>query len=355
MQAELSVIIDPRPEASLDLDMLADAFEEAGFDPDMLGENLTFEDLVSKLVGSFYDAAAKQPALQGQITIGLLRGIAEATAAMVTESRRQTQQLANIASGIQQPHPLIEQAKQAEAAYLNMLRRDCNRLPLAEDDRSQTAQAQHRAQLSNVYVDLATQRSPSIDSIPARSTHGGEYPWNGDFDSALANTEESSLEQTTPVHMYQDGKSAEGVWDLVGNVWEWSNDDYNTWGKAARGGGYYNDSYIYVVGHTTGALPGQNAIGNWDAYLRKYDTNGAKYNKRGIPIWTVQLGFLWNDDQAQGLALDDAAIYITGTTESVPNQDPLTQGPADAFLAKFTRDSAYYRPPWAMITAPVAP
>lgn len=76
----------------------------------------------------------------------------------------------------------------------------------------------------------------------ARNTHGGEYPWNGDFDSALANTEESSLEQTTPVHMYRDGKSAEGVWDLVGNVWEWSNDDYNNWGKAARGGGYYNDA-----------------------------------------------------------------------------------------------------------------
>ena len=28
------------------------------------------------------------------------------------------------------------------------------------------------------------------------------YPWGDDFDPALANTKESDLEQTTPVHMY---------------------------------------------------------------------------------------------------------------------------------------------------------
>ena len=55
----------------------------------------------------------------------------------------------------------------------------------------------------------------------ARSTHGGEYPWNGDFELALANTKENKLEQTTPVHMYRDGKSPEDVWDLAGNAWEW--------------------------------------------------------------------------------------------------------------------------------------
>jgi formylglycine-generating enzyme required for sulfatase activity len=47
------------------------------------------------------------------------------------------------------------------------------------------------------------------------------YPWGPDFDAALANTEESELGQTTPVHMYPGGKSSEGVWDLAGNVWEW--------------------------------------------------------------------------------------------------------------------------------------
>jgi hypothetical protein len=57
--------------------------------------------------------------------------------------------------------------------------------------------------------------------LQSRGEKRDGYPWGGDFDSALANTEESKLEQTTPVHMYPDGKSSEGVWDLAGNVWEW--------------------------------------------------------------------------------------------------------------------------------------
>jgi hypothetical protein len=44
-----------------------------------------------------------------------------------------------------------------------MLRRDCNQLPLAEDDRNQGSQQQRRAQLANVYVDLATQNPPSVE------------------------------------------------------------------------------------------------------------------------------------------------------------------------------------------------
>ncbi|MBI1299718.1 SUMF1/EgtB/PvdO family nonheme iron enzyme [bacterium] len=76
----------------------------------------------------------------------------------------------------------------------------------------------------------------------ARSTHGSEYPWNGDFDLALANTKESNLGQTTPVHMYQNGKSPEDVWDLAGNVWEWSNDrDTDRW-PWLKGSSWYNDA-----------------------------------------------------------------------------------------------------------------
>jgi hypothetical protein len=63
------------------------------------------------------------------------------------------------------PDPAAEQAAQAEAAYLHMLRRDCNQLPLAEDDRSQTGQNQRRAQLANVYVDLQTTESPALTQI----------------------------------------------------------------------------------------------------------------------------------------------------------------------------------------------
>ena len=74
---ELSLVVDPRPGAELDLTLLAAEFEAAGFEPDLLGEDLTFEQVVGRLVQAFYDAASKQPELQGQLEIGLLRGIAE--------------------------------------------------------------------------------------------------------------------------------------------------------------------------------------------------------------------------------------------------------------------------------------
>ncbi len=51
------------------------------------------------------------------------------------------------------------------------------------------------------------------------------YPWGERFDAANANTEESNLNQTTPVHMYPAGASPTGVWDLAGNVWEWTSTD----------------------------------------------------------------------------------------------------------------------------------
>ncbi|MCB0159256.1 MAG: SUMF1/EgtB/PvdO family nonheme iron enzyme [Caldilineaceae bacterium] len=75
----------------------------------------------------------------------------------------------------------------------------------------------------------------------ARSNHGKEYPWGSDaFDPARANTEESKLERTTPVHMYPDGATSDGVWDLAGNVWEWTQDIDTDGLPWMRGGSWWN-------------------------------------------------------------------------------------------------------------------
>ena len=81
----------------------------------------------------------------------------------------------------------------------------------------------------------------------AAGTGKRTYPWGDTFAEWRCNTKESALDQTTPVHMYPDGRTPEGVWDLAGNVWEWSNDDYERWGKALRGGAYWSDAKEVAV------------------------------------------------------------------------------------------------------------
>jgi hypothetical protein len=67
-----------------------------------------------------------------------------------------------------------------------------------------------------------------------------DYPWRGPFDPARANTKESNLGQTTPVHMYPAGATPEGVCDLIGNVWEWTGGSYEAYRLV--GGSYWNEA-----------------------------------------------------------------------------------------------------------------
>jgi len=56
----------------------------------------------------------------------------------------------------------------------------------------------------------------------ARMKRGWVYPWGNRWESDRANTNESHLLSTTPVGVYPDGKTPEGVYDQSGNVWEWT-------------------------------------------------------------------------------------------------------------------------------------
>lgn len=51
---------------------------------------------------------------------------------------------------------------------------------------------------------------------------GERYPWGAEWDESRANTSESGISGTTPVGMYPSGQSPAGVWDMGGNVWEWT-------------------------------------------------------------------------------------------------------------------------------------
>ncbi|MDE2859698.1 MAG: SUMF1/EgtB/PvdO family nonheme iron enzyme [Chloroflexota bacterium] len=48
------------------------------------------------------------------------------------------------------------------------------------------------------------------------------FPWGDDYDEERCNTLESGLKMTTPVNRYHKGASPYGVYDMAGNLWEWT-------------------------------------------------------------------------------------------------------------------------------------
>ncbi len=60
----------------------------------------------------------------------------------------------------------------------------------------------------------------------ARGRLARKYPYGDLFNPSGCNTYESHIRRTTPIGVFLDGQTEEGVSDLCGNVWDWTNSAY---------------------------------------------------------------------------------------------------------------------------------
>jgi len=92
----------------------------------------------------------------------------------------------------------------------------------------------------------------------ARMNRGRIYPWGNRWDPQRANTWEGHVLRTTPVGVYPDGATPEGICDLAGNVWEWTSSLYQPY------------PYRPDDGREAPEAEGQRAVrgGSWDNDLR---------------------------------------------------------------------------------------
>jgi formylglycine-generating enzyme required for sulfatase activity len=75
----------------------------------------------------------------------------------------------------------------------------------------------------------------------ARGTDGRTYPWGEEeINCGKANYGSNCFKDTTPVGTYENGKSPYGMYDMIGNVWEWVNDWYDD--ESYYDGDYYQKS-----------------------------------------------------------------------------------------------------------------